>query len=82
MVLAKLYTDRIRAEAYAEGWAEGYAEGYAQGFREGQQRMLTQWRDWNARRKQAVQAGQPFTDPEPGSDPKTATETETADTRK
>ena len=74
MALAKLYTDRIREEAQEQGVAIGKEQG--------RQEMLTQWRNWNARRKQAIQAGQPFTDPEPGSDLETATETETADTRK
>lgn len=68
MVLAKLYTNLVRAEARAEGWAEGYAEGYAQGLREGEQKMLALWRGWNARRLQAKSAGQPFTEPEPGSE--------------
>ena len=77
MVLAKLYTDRVRAEAWAEGWekgyaegkakarAQGYAEGYARGFREGERRTMAFWKGWNARRKQAEQAGRPFTEPEP-----------------
>ena len=80
MVLAKLYTDRIREEAHVKGRKQGVEIGREQG----EQRMLTQWRNWNARRKQAAQAGQPFTDPEPGSDLETATatETETAATRK
>ena len=38
MVLAKLYTDRVRAK--------GYEIGYAQGFLEGQQEIRDLWRDW------------------------------------
>ena len=56
MVLAKLYTDRVRDEAHGKGREEG------------RQEMLAQWQDWNARRQQAERAGQPFTEPEPGSD--------------
>lgn len=69
MVLAKLYTDRVRAEAWAKGYdkgmAEGYEIGYAIGFREGERRTMAFWKGWNARRKQAEQAGQPFNEPEP-----------------
>ncbi len=64
MVLAKLYTDRVREEAHVQGHEEGRQEGVAIG----RQEMLSQWRNWNARRQQAEQAGQPFTEPEPGSD--------------
>ena len=76
MVLAKLYTDRVRAEAreagrkegYEEGRKEGYEEVRAQGKTEGMQEMLTRWQNWNRRRKAAEQAGQPCDEPEPGLD--------------
>ncbi len=71
MVLAKLYTDRVREEAHVQGHEEGRQEGVAIGRQEGvaigRQEMLAQWREWNVRRQQAEQAGQPFTEPEPGS---------------
>ena len=60
MVLAKLYTDRVREEAQEQGVVIGKEQG--------RQEMLAQWRDWNIRRQQAERTGQPFTDPEPGSD--------------
>ena len=56
MVLAKLFLDRVRDESEEIGREEGREE------------MRDLWRDWNARRKQAERAGQPFTEPEPGSD--------------
>lgn len=73
MVLAKLYTDLVRAEAWAEGWEKGcaegktagYAKGYTQGISEGREEMRALCRDWTARRKQAERAGRPFTEPEP-----------------
>ena len=69
MVMAKLYTHFVRAEARAEfyekGITKGYAKGYARGFREGERRMMALWKGWNARRLQAKQAGRPFTEPEP-----------------
>ena len=84
MVLAKLYTDRVREEAHVKGREEGVEIGREEGveigreegveiglqrgLRQGEQRMLAQWRDWNARRQQAEHTGQPFTEPEPGSD--------------
>lgn len=72
MVLAKLYTDRVREEAHVKGREEGVEIGREQGVEigreQGEQRMLAQWRDWNIRRQQAERTGQPFTDPEPGSD--------------
>ena len=64
MVLAKLYTDRVREEAREEG----REEGLAQGKNEGMQEMLARWQNWNRRRKAAEQAGQPFDEPEPGLD--------------
>ena len=60
MVLAKLYTDRVREEAHEEGREEGKKEGM--------QEMLARWQSWNWRRKAAEQAGQPFNEPEPGLD--------------
>ena len=78
MVLAKLYTNRVREEAHVQGHEEGRREGRQEGVAIGRQEMLTRWRDWNARRQQAEQAGQPFTEPEPGLD----IETETGNTRK
>ena len=70
MVLAKLYTDRIREEAREEGRAEGRQEGRAEGHKEGQQEgaklMLARWQEWNRRRQAAEQAGQPFNEPDPG----------------
>ena len=80
MVLAKLYTDRVREEARAEGRAEGQQaareegrqegrqEGRAEGQQEGAKLMLARWQEWNRRRQAAEQAGQPFHEPEPGMD--------------
>ena len=78
MVLAKLYTDRIREEAREEGRAEGSQagreegraegrqEGRAEGRQEGAKLMLARWQEWNRRRQAAEQSGQPFNEPEPG----------------
>ena len=68
MVLAKLYTDRVRAEAREAGRKEGYEAARAQGKTEGMQEMLARWRNWNRRRKAAEQASQPFNEPRPGLD--------------
>ena len=68
MVLAKLFLDRVRDESKEIGWEEGVEIGVARGLRQGEQRMLARWREWNARRKQAERAGQPFTEPEPELD--------------
>ena len=78
MVLAKLYTNRVREEAHVQGHEEGRREGRQEGVAIGRQEgvaigrqeMLAQWQDWNARRQQAERTGQPFTEPEPGSDDK------------
>ena len=72
MVLAKLYTDRIREEAREEGRSEGSQagreEGRAEGRQEGAKLMLARWQEWNRRRQAAEQAGHPFNEPEPGMD--------------
>ena len=68
MVLAKLYTDRIREEAREEGRAEGQQAAREEGRQEGAKLMLTRWQEWNRRRQAAEQAGQPFNEPEPGMD--------------
>ena len=78
MVLAKLYTDRVREEARAEGREEGHKEGREEGHKEGREEghkegqqegaklMLARWQEWNRRRQATEQAGQPFNEPEPG----------------
>ena len=76
MVLAKLYTDRIREEAREEGRQagteeareEGRQEGRAEGRQEGAKLMLSRWQEWNRRRQAAEQAGHPFNVPEPDLD--------------
>ena len=72
MVLAKLYTDRIREEAREEGRVEGQQAGHEEGHKEGRQEgaklMLTRWQEWNRRRQAAEQAGHPFNEPEPNLD--------------
>ena len=76
MVLAKLYTDRIREEGREEGRAEGQQagreaareEGRQEGRQEGAKLMLARWQEWNRRRQAAEQAGQTFNEPEPGMD--------------
>ena len=68
MVLAKLYTDRIREEARDEGRQAGRAEGLKEGQQEGAKMMLARWQEWNRRRQVAEQAGHPFNEPEPGMD--------------
>jgi len=68
MVLAKLYTDRIREEAREEGRQEGRQEGRAEGRQEGAKLMLTRWREWNRCRQATEQAGHPFNVPEPDLD--------------
>ena len=68
MVLAKLYTDRIREEAGAEGREEGRAEGHKEGRQEGAKLMLARWQEWNRRRQAAEQAGHSFNEPEPNLD--------------
>ena len=76
MVLAKLYTDRIREEAREEGRQagfeearkEGRQEGRAEGRQEGAKLMLTRWQEWNRCRQAAEQAGHPFNVPEPDLD--------------
>lgn len=60
MVLAKLFLDRVRDESEEIGREEGIEIG--------REEMWDLWREWNARRKQAEQAGQPFTEPEPELD--------------
>lgn len=57
-----------RVEGREQGVEEGVQIGLARGLREGRQKMLAEWRNWNARRQQAERTGQPFTEPEPGSD--------------
>ena len=49
MVLAKLYTDRVRAEGREEG--------------RGERDQL--WEAWNKRRLEAERGGLPFTEPTP-----------------
>ena len=76
MVLAKLYTDRIREEAreegrqagIEEGREEGRQEGRAEGRQEGAKLMLTRWQEWNRCRQAAEQADHPFNEPEPNLD--------------
>ena len=72
MVLAKLYTDRVREEARVEGHKEGRQEGLAEDYKEGQREgaklMLTRWQEWNRCRQAAEQAGHPFNEPEPNLD--------------
>ena len=53
MVLAKLYTDRVRAEARSEGRQEGRSE------------ERVEWEAWNERRLVAEREGRPFTEPTP-----------------
>ena len=76
MVLAKLYTDRIREEAREEGRKagieeareEGRQEGREEGRQEGAKLMLTRWQEWNRCRQATEQAGHPFNVPEPDLD--------------
>ena len=72
MVLAKLYTDRIREEGRQvgreEGREEGRQEGRAEGRQEGAKLMLTRWQEWNRCRQATEQAGHPFNVPEPDLD--------------
>ena len=53
MVLAKLYTDRVRAEGREEGREEGRRE------------RDQLWEAWNKRRLEAERGGLPFTEPTP-----------------
>ena len=72
MVLAKLYTDRVREEARVEGHKEGRQEGLAEDYKEGQREgaklMLARWQEWNRCRQAAKQTGHPFNEPEPDLD--------------
>ncbi len=57
MVLAKLYTDRVREEARSEGRQEGRQEGRSE--------ERVEWEAWNERRLAAEREGRPFTEPTP-----------------
>ena len=61
MVLAKLYTDRVREEARSEGRDEGRQEGRSE-ERVERDRL---WEAWNERRLAAEREGRPFTEPTP-----------------
>ena len=53
----KAERERRRAEEYAEGFAEDRLEGIAEVDRV--------WREWNRRRVEASECGDPFDEPEP-----------------
>ena len=55
-VLAVLLT----ARQYREGLEQGYVRGFEKGFKRAQ--------DWHNRRQAALEKGEPFDEPPPGSD--------------
>ena len=57
MVLAGIWEKRTRRKARAEG------------IEEGEQRANKRWTEWNRRRAQAWEQGEPFDEPPPGSAP-------------
>ena len=64
----KAERERRRAEEYAEGFAEGHAEGFAEGRFEAIAEVNRVWREWNRRRMDAKERGEPFNEPEPYQD--------------
>ena len=54
-----------RTEGLEEGREEGRKEGLTEGREEGREEERLQWRAWNQRREEALQAGREFTEPPP-----------------
>ena len=57
MVLAAIWSERRERKAREEGRVEGRAEG--------EDLANQRWSEWNRRRKQAEEQGEPFNEPEP-----------------
>ena len=59
---------KARAEGFAEGFAQGWAIGFAQGLAEGRAKsksIIAAWRQWNVRRLDFKDRGEPFDEPPP-----------------
>ena len=64
-MLAERYLRSRYDKGRQDGKKEGLEEGRTEGRKEGREEERLQWREWNRRREEAVQAGVEFAEPPP-----------------
>ncbi len=65
MNLVEPAIERRREEGREEGRAEGRKQGRAEGRKEGRAEMILEMKDWELRRQEAEERGEPFDEPPP-----------------
>ena len=68
MVTARYMTDKFLKPLHERIRSQGREEGRSEGREQGREEERRLWAAWNQRREEAVQKGEPFDEPPPGSE--------------
>ena len=68
LVTARYLSDKLLKPLHEKIRSEGREQGRSEGREQGREEVQRLWADWNKRREEAVQKGEPFNEPPPGSE--------------